>query len=185
MSVKKRVRVYQSRVAPRRSEATVPLKGVFSPNTFLFFAIVVSFENQRCLSETAHTTSSNEIQPAEQNREPTRGGGWFGASAAAQLNSVLSTEIACRLRDVDWDGPFTRHSLCSSHSVRRASHLPIRNGAHHVAPHPVSLRRSCGAAAEGCVTITVHVPTPCRCSLLAASDPLSRSLTASVVGCFT
>jgi hypothetical protein len=51
------------------------------------------------------------------------------------------------------------------------------NGAHHVAPHPVNLRRSCGAAAERCVTITVHVPTPCRCSLLAASDPLSRSLT--------
>ena len=39
------------------------------------------------------------------------------------------------------------------------------------------MRRSCGAAAERCVTITVHVPTPCRCSLLAASDPLSRPLT--------
>ena len=35
-----------------------------------FFAIVVSFENQRRLSESGtHTTSSSEIQPAEQNRE--------------------------------------------------------------------------------------------------------------------
>ena len=82
-----------SRVAPRRSEATVPLKGVFSPNTFLFFAIVVSFENQRCLSETAHTTSSNEIQPAEQNREPTRGGGRRGFYQRAQLAPYELTHV--------------------------------------------------------------------------------------------
>ena len=38
-------------------------------------------------------------------------------------------------------------------------------------------------ACEGCVTITLftYQATPCRCSLLAASDHLSRSLTSSVV----
>ena len=99
-----------------------------------------------------------------------------GFAAAAQLNSILSTEIACRVRDVGWDP--SQGTPCAAPSVRRARHTCLSgNGAHHVAPHPVNLRRSCGAAAERCVTITVHVPTPCRCSLLAASDPLSRPLT--------
>ena len=102
----------------------------------------------------------------------------------AQLDLVDRNSLSparCRL------GRLTGHSLCTSQRPARVTpaYPATVLRPHHVAPHPVSLRRSCGAAAEGCVTITVHVPTPCRCSLLAASDPLSRSLTASVVGCFT
>jgi hypothetical protein len=38
---------------------------------FVFVANVVSLENQRRLgADQAHTTSSSETQPAEQNREP-------------------------------------------------------------------------------------------------------------------
>ena len=62
------------------------------------------------------------------------------------------------------------------------------NGAHHVAPHPVSLRRSCGAAAEGCVTITVFTyqrRAAARCLLQVILHLLSRPLTHLVVGCFT
>ena len=42
----------------------------------------------------------------------------------SQLNSILSTEIACRLRDVGWDP--SQGTPCAAPSVRYASHLPIR-----------------------------------------------------------
>ena len=79
----------------------------------------------------------------------------------------------CRL------GPFTG-THCAAPSVRRASHLPIRQRCSSRCPASGQLEEVMwGCRRERCVTITVHVPTPCRCSLLAASDPLSRSLTAS------
>ena len=94
----------------------------------------------------------------------------------------MSTDRACTLRDVGEDpspdtpraAPSVRRALGARHLTYPATVLI------NVARIPVSLRRACGAAAEGCVTITVHVATCSRCSLLAASDPLSRSLSGGV-----
>jgi hypothetical protein len=100
------------------------------------------------------------------------------------IKKTLFLQIACRLRDVGWDPSHTQGTPCAAPSVRRASHLPIRQRCSSRCPTSGQLEEVMWGCQRVCVTITVHVPTPCRCSLLAASDPLSRSLTGSVVGCF-
>ena len=61
-----------------------------------------------------------------------------GASAADQLNSILSTEIACRLRDVGWDpsqkallgqlpASGARHTCLSGHPTVLITLLRIRS----------------------------------------------------------
>eukprot|EP00964_Phaeocystis_antarctica_P109974 scaffold74371_cov69-Phaeocystis_antarctica.AAC.4 len=73
-----------------------------------------------------------------------------GASAAAQLNSISLTDVACLLRGVGED-PSQLPASGARHTPFYPATVLI-----YVAHIPVSLRRACGAAAEGCVTITVH-----------------------------
>jgi hypothetical protein len=88
----------------------------------------------------------------------------------------LSTEIACRLRDVGWDtsqcipcaapsrASGARHTCLSGNGAHQTSNQTSRGPASGQLEEVMW-----GCRRRVCVTITVashHVPTPCRCSLL-------------------